>query len=231
MVWQQKPSWGQKSWGQKKWNKGGWGKGKGKGKGGSGKNKWTKKRATNKVSPKKTIWVGNLPQGTSFQDLKNHVDMYLPCSWAEVYKYKGQGTGAIGFTSEDDANQATTLIAGTLLGGSSLQTAAWKTNKTKPGAKRKWTIWGAKHKTNRVSTSKTLWVGQLPEGITREELKAHVDKFKPCRWTQIYENKGKGSGAIGFASAEEAAQAVALLSKRPLKGKRIAFEKWQKGKK
>merc|ERR1712217_582395 len=123
---------------------------------------------------------------------------------------------------------AVQVLQGTSLNGNAIETDSWERAKKSGGGGRKFKIWGRKKKKGDVKTGTSLWVGDLPAGATREDLKAHVDKITSCTWTQVYDNKGKGTGAIGFASGEEATQALTLLMKRPFKGTYLSFDKWEK---
>mmetsp|Transcript_83811 Transcript_83811/g.179619 ORF Transcript_83811/g.179619 Transcript_83811/m.179619 type:complete len:151 (-) Transcript_83811:141-593(-) len=103
------------------WGKGGgWGKGKGK-----GKNK--------KVDATKTIWVGNLPEGVTYQELKTHGEQAGTAKWAEVFSYKGKGTGAIGYGTPEEAAAAIGILNGTILKGSAIMTDTWA-KQEKPAA-------------------------------------------------------------------------------------------------
>merc|ERR1711953_1099709 len=77
-------------WQKKSWSSGG---------GGGG---WKKgyKNDNGKVNPKLTVWVGDIPNGVTFKELKELGDQCGGCKWAEIYKWKGKNTGAIGFASE-----------------------------------------------------------------------------------------------------------------------------------
>merc|ERR1712153_181535 len=78
---------------QKEW--GGKGKGKGKSKGKNGY-----------IHSSKTVWVGNLPDGCSFADLLAHAKQAGNAVWADVFPKKGAGTGAVGFSSDQEAANA-----------------------------------------------------------------------------------------------------------------------------
>merc|ERR1712129_602268 len=111
------PSWGGKGGGKDSWQKPSWG-GKGGGKG------WGKRKKGN--DPQKTLWVGNVTAGTTYQDLKAHCEQAGACKWAEVYKHKGTGTGAIGFGSAEEAQAAVSMLNGSLLNGMALQVDTWE---------------------------------------------------------------------------------------------------------
>eukprot|EP00931_Biecheleriopsis_adriatica_P054984 TRINITY_DN3241_c0_g1_i1.p1 TRINITY_DN3241_c0_g1~~TRINITY_DN3241_c0_g1_i1.p1 ORF type:complete len:196 (-),score=66.93 TRINITY_DN3241_c0_g1_i1:146-733(-) len=110
---------GGKGWGGAASGMGVWnqfmGKGKGKGKG--------KKKV---VDGSKTIWVGNLPPGSTYQELKSHAEVYGTSPvWAEAYQGKGQGTGAIGFKSPAEAQTAIATLNGSNFKGMAIQTDVW----------------------------------------------------------------------------------------------------------
>jgi len=96
--------------------KGGKGKGKGKGKG----------RRPSKLDPAKTLWVGNIPEGIKYPDLKAHCDQAGVCKWAEVYEGKGKGTGALGYASAEEAAAALPQLNGSLLNGHAIEVDVWE---------------------------------------------------------------------------------------------------------
>eukprot|EP00437_Effrenium_voratum_P035630 CAMPEP_0181482482 /NCGR_PEP_ID=MMETSP1110-20121109/44881_1 /TAXON_ID=174948 /ORGANISM="Symbiodinium sp., Strain CCMP421" /LENGTH=157 /DNA_ID=CAMNT_0023608069 /DNA_START=63 /DNA_END=533 /DNA_ORIENTATION=+ len=79
-----------------KWNQEpAWGKGKGKGKG--------KKKP---LDPSRTVWVGGVPAGSTYQELKAHVQACgLAPLWAEAYQGRGAGTAAVGFKTAPEAEE------------------------------------------------------------------------------------------------------------------------------
>merc|ERR1711870_230992 len=100
-------------WQPKQWGKGGGGK----------KNTWGKKKSN--VDASKTIWVGDIPEGATFKELKALGDQCGGCKWAEVYKYKGKNTGAIAFASEAEALVAISSLNGAMIGGQVITVDAW----------------------------------------------------------------------------------------------------------
>merc|ERR1719188_893813 len=82
----------------------------------------------------------------------------------------------------------------------------------------------------KIDTAKTIWVGNLPEGVTYKELKAHGESAGTAKWAEVFQNKGKGTGAIGYGTAEEATAAIAILSGTVLKGQPITTDTWAKQK-
>merc|ERR1712193_285815 len=104
----------------------GGGKGKSKGKKGGGKGWGKKGRGKGKINTSKTIWVGNIADGVTYQDLKAHCEQAGPCKWAEVFKNKGKGTGAVGYASPEEAAAALPMLNGSLLNGKALQCDSWE---------------------------------------------------------------------------------------------------------
>nr|ABV22224.1 RNA-binding protein [Karlodinium veneficum] len=81
-----------------------------------------------------------------------------------------------------------------------------------------------------INPSLTVWVGGIPEGTTFAELKAHVDSVAPCKWAEVYEHKGKGTGLIGFGTADEAVAAIAMLNGSEFKGLALEVDSYTKAK-
>jgi len=132
MVWLPDWKWEQQRAQLKGGAKGGFGKGGGKGKGGGGG--WSKGKGGGKGggkktkgnNPVKTLWVGNIAAGTTYQDLKAHCDQAGECKWAEVYSNKGKGTGALGYGSQEEALAALPMLNGSNLNGKAIQVDTWE---------------------------------------------------------------------------------------------------------
>merc|ERR1711974_244351 len=82
-----------------------------------------------------------------------------------------------------------------------------------------------------MDPSKVVWVGNLAEGSTFQELKAHGEQAGNAKWAEVYKGKGKSTGVIGFGTAEEAAAAVQMLNGSVLKGSQIQTDSYEKQKK
>merc|ERR1712187_646002 len=95
----------------------------------------------------------------------------------------------------------------------------WKWRQQKKGGGKGW-----KKQYKKTDPSKTVWIGDIPDGSTFKELKALGDQCGGCKWAE----KWKDTGAIGFASAEEAAAAVASLNGALIGGKAIVADAWEK---
>mmetsp|Transcript_6796 Transcript_6796/g.10969 ORF Transcript_6796/g.10969 Transcript_6796/m.10969 type:complete len:157 (-) Transcript_6796:41-511(-) len=115
-----KPAWTPKTWTPKTWTPQfqKWG-----GKGGKGGKGWRRRKGND---PNKTIWVGGLPDGATYQALKDHGAQAGETKWAECYKNKGKGTGAIGYATAEEAAAAVGLLNGSIFGGSQITADSWE---------------------------------------------------------------------------------------------------------
>jgi len=100
---------------QSAWKQPSYGNSWGKGKKGKGKGKFKK------PNPSLTVWVGSIPEGSTYTELKAHVDEILPCKWAEVFRGKGKGTGLIGFSSNEEKVSAITMLNGSVFKGAAIE--------------------------------------------------------------------------------------------------------------
>merc|ERR1712217_714589 len=101
-TWQKKPWSGGKTWQKKPWQK-----------------------SFKGNDPKKTVWIGDIPQGATFKELKELGDQCGECKWAEVYKHKGKNTGAIGFASAAEAAAAISSLNGAMVGNVMISADSW----------------------------------------------------------------------------------------------------------
>jgi len=220
------------------------------------------------------IWVGNIAEGTTHQELKAHAEQSAcPARWAEVFTDRGKGTGAIGFASASDVGPAAAALNGTFLNGNRLEVDVWQKPDKEDGGqpivqpssppKQNWAPawrpepkkWPTPTQTYQASyqasyqetyqpsgqpsgqpnqnwrkgnPTKMVWVGNLAEGTTFQDLLAHAQQAGKPRWAEVFSEKGKGTGAVGFASAAEVATAVAALQGTFLNGHEIQVDLWEK---
>ena len=74
----------------------------------------------------KTIWVGNLPAGVTYKELKSHAQKAGTApEWAVVYRSPDARTGAIGFKTPNEASNAVDILNGSLFKGILIATASW----------------------------------------------------------------------------------------------------------
>jgi len=106
------------------------GKGGGKGGGmgyGMGKGKWGGQGSSGLSSfpADKKVWVGGLPEDTTFGELQTHFGGSGTAKFATVMKGKGAGTGGVAFASAEDATKAIETLNGSSLKGCSIVVDVW----------------------------------------------------------------------------------------------------------
>merc|ERR1719377_404838 len=80
----------------------------------------------------------------------------------------------------------------------------------------------------KFATEKKVWVGNLPEGTTYQELQEHFGSAGTAKFAAIFTGKGSGTGGVAFAEAEEDAKAIKTLNKSTFKGVKIEVDVWTK---
>merc|ERR550514_1400218 len=94
------------------------GKGKGKGKG--------KAKGLNKAKPDCKVWIGNISSSVGWKELKEHFDQAGKTRWVESFtKGSGKGTGGVAYGSAADAQNAMSMLNGSVLGGQMIQVDVW----------------------------------------------------------------------------------------------------------
>mmetsp|Transcript_57072 Transcript_57072/g.161117 ORF Transcript_57072/g.161117 Transcript_57072/m.161117 type:complete len:208 (-) Transcript_57072:125-748(-) len=81
---------------------------------------------------------------------------------------------------------------------------------------------------NRVNPTKTIWAGNLPDGLTYQELKAHAEQSGSPKFAKVFSGKSSGTGAVGYGTTEEVEAAVLALNGTMLKGAAILADPWEK---
>merc|ERR1740122_618746 len=69
----------------------------------------------------------------------------------------------------------------------------------------------------------TVWLGNLPEGITFKEVQEHLNQAGKCKRAQVLK---KGTGFAWMSSAEEASNAILMLNGSVLNGSTIVVDAW-----
>eukprot|EP00933_Yihiella_yeosuensis_P079287 TRINITY_DN916_c0_g1_i1.p1 TRINITY_DN916_c0_g1~~TRINITY_DN916_c0_g1_i1.p1 ORF type:complete len:124 (+),score=34.17 TRINITY_DN916_c0_g1_i1:68-439(+) len=90
-----------------------WGKGKGKGKGGL------------RVDPALKVWLGNIPAGSDWKALQEHMNQAGKTRWCEVFDGKGAGTGAVSYSTAAEAANAVAMLNGSVFNGANIQVDVW----------------------------------------------------------------------------------------------------------
>merc|ERR1712187_133720 len=73
-----------------------------------------------------------------------------------------------------------------------------------------------------------VWIGNLAEGVTWKDLQEHMNQAGKTKWCEVYQNKGKGTGGVAYATAEEASAAIAALNGTMLCTQSIECDVWTK---
>merc|ERR1712232_70780 len=75
--------------------------------------------------------------------------------------------------------------------------------------------------------SKLVWIGEVPKGTEYPELLELGKSAGKAKWAEVL-GKDQTQGVIGFAAAEDAANAVAQLNGASLGGATIVADAWEK---
>merc|ERR1712232_1154742 len=87
---------------------------------GKGKRQGPQDRKVKQTS--KAVWVGGMAEGTTYQELLELGKQVGDAIWAKIMR---NGSGAIGFRSEEDAASAVAQLSGVELRGAVLEVDAW----------------------------------------------------------------------------------------------------------
>merc|ERR1719401_2569490 len=72
--------------------------------------------------------------------------------------------------------------------------------------------------------SKTVWVGNIPEGVSQDEIKENFSSAGKV----VRANLTKGrTGIIEYATAAEAAQAITMFNGAEVSGSTLHVDKWE----
>merc|ERR1719387_2181959 len=96
------------------------------------------------------------------------------------------------------------------------------------GAKGKGKGKGRKRGLATFSTEKKVWVGNIPEGTTYQELQEHFASAGTAKFATVFTGKGAGTGGVAFGEEGEAAAAIKTLNKSTFKGAKIEVDVWTK---
>merc|ERR1719453_1095876 len=78
------------------------------------------------------------------------------------------------------------------------------------------------------AAEKKVWVGNIPEGTTYQELQEHFASAGTAKFASVFTGKGKGTGGVAFAEEGEAAAAIKSLNGSTFKGVKIEVDVWTK---
>jgi len=204
----------------------------------------------------KAVWLGNLPEEATFKELMELGKQVGAPSWAEK---TGSNRGYLLFKSAPEATSAIESLNGAYVGDNEIEADKW-TGKLPPqkGGIKGGSVKGGKKggkqvvyeyvnvyqpqfqkkgkakgkgKGKKKDTAKCVWIGNIPEGCTFKELKELGDQAGECKYAQVFEGKGKGTGLLLFATEEEVPGAIATLSGAQIGDAVIEADVWEKAEK
>jgi len=197
------------------------------------------KGGINDIDPQRKVWVGGLAEGVTWNELQKHFKEAGKTTWAEVLP---KGVGCVAFKTAAQAEKAIGLLNGSELGGQPIEVDAWANKSPAAGKagrpvlktgflKKKQAGGKAAGKgrnssaINKVEPELKVWVGGLPEGVTREELKEH---FKDAGEVHLSEVLPRGQGCVAFKTPSDAETAILVFNASELKGNVIEVDTWEK---
>merc|ERR1712224_733194 len=93
--------------------------------GGKGKGKGKRKKGMSTFATEKKVWVGNLPKGTTYQELQEHFSKCGTAKFAAVFTGKGAGTGGVAFAEEAEAAAAIKTLNKSSFKGVKIEVDVW----------------------------------------------------------------------------------------------------------
>eukprot|EP00933_Yihiella_yeosuensis_P043388 TRINITY_DN3815_c0_g7_i1.p1 TRINITY_DN3815_c0_g7~~TRINITY_DN3815_c0_g7_i1.p1 ORF type:complete len:135 (-),score=46.14 TRINITY_DN3815_c0_g7_i1:189-593(-) len=78
----------------------------------------------------------------------------------------------------------------------------------------------------KVDDNLKVWIGQLPAGVNWKALQEHMNQAGKTKWIEVFEGKGKGTGAAVYQTPAEATNAIAMLNGSALNGGNIVVDPW-----
>jgi polyadenylate-binding protein len=168
------------------------------------------------------IFVKNLAKAIDNKSLYDTFSMFgniLSCKVCVNSKRESLGYGFVHYESEEAARSAMDRVDGKLIAGQKISVQPFKSKKERGGAQGNFT---------------NVYVKNLPDNITREEIEAMFSKANPRGTiTSIMvatdaEGKSKGFGFINFENIEQANRAVELMNGHEIGGKKLYVARAQK---
>merc|ERR1711879_177318 len=71
------------------------------------------------------VWIGNLPEGTTYKELQPHMKQAGNAKWVECFNGKGKGTGCACYATEAEVTAAIAALNGSLLNGQAIEVDVW----------------------------------------------------------------------------------------------------------
>lgn len=84
------------------------------------------------------------------------------------------------------------------------------------------------HMMLRVDPTYKVWLGDLPDGVSWKDLQTHMNEAGKTTWVEVFTGTGKGTGAVVYATPEEATNAIEKLNGSEIMGQAIIVDVWSK---
>eukprot|EP01039_Chlorochromonas_danica_P004897 gene4897-5370_t len=169
------------------------------------------------ASSSKTVVIDNLPDGISWQDLKDLMKKIGAVKHVNVFQQAG-AEGQLGvakFAHDNDAIAAVNNLNGHLVGGRAIRLRLDDHGSLVSMIKQ-------------TIVPKRLYVGQLPFSVTGRDLKDHFKTIGPVLRADVAldaSGRSKGYGFVEYENAEDATRAVAELNETIFDGRHIYVRK------
>lgn len=213
------------------------GGGKDKGGKGSGKLHWKEeeaRQATEKLSKMDDsckVYVGDLPKGLEWKDLKDHLKETIGITPKIVHIPHGKRHGVAAFTDALEAALAIEAANGSTLKGLNITLSTYtqpagslgeaQTKKQKTGGLQNREPPESRKKITKTEDSVKVYVGDLPKGVQEKDLEDHFTMTTGMTPTIVHIPPGKRHGFAAFKDAAEAAAAIGLANGSMLKNLNI----------
>lgn len=181
--------------------------------------------------PTATVWLGNLPTGVEFDQLKQHMARAGNCKHVHIGH---NGTGFALFKTPQEAKTAIAKLNGSKLRGAQIvvDSYATKPEKTRVGS---FKIWGQQRKWSGSKAGKkfeirhpngTVWLGNIAPGTPYQEVETFLEQaggdIKKVQLTR------GGTGFAVFSTPQQAKDAISMLNGAALKDSVIALDSYHR---
>merc|ERR1719158_2015112 len=82
---------------------------------------------------------------------------------------------------------------------------------------------------NAIKPENKVWIGNPDSSVSWKDLKEHFDQAGKTKWVEPFtKGQGKGTGGVGYNTADEAQSAISMLNGSILGGQMIEVDVWNK---
>jgi len=179
-----------------------------------------------------SIWVGNLPEGTTADDIRAVAETRVVSNMTDVYVPPGnRGFGFMRFAERGEAEAAAKQCEGMEIGSNLLELKLSFSEKTKQGRVvtvaeplAPYSAMGGMQATPKTNEA-SVWVGSLPSGTSSEDLRESAESHGISHMTDVYVPPGdRGFGFLRFAERRDAEAAMRACEGLQLGGNELEFK-------